>query len=112
MKNDFNSEYTIDISDLKYQTEKGLFHIFGEFFTSEINFVRNDQPDITSCVLSLGKKAGQSICPEHESFQNNNRHICYTKIPIQLYKGSKVLKCPDLNSANTYFHGRKYFWVF
>ena len=73
LKNDFNSEYSIDISDFQFQAEKGLFHIFGELFTSEINFIRNDQPDITTCALSLGKKAGQSTCPEHESFQNNYR---------------------------------------
>ena len=71
LKNVFSQEYTIDVSDLKFLTEKGVFHIFGEFFTSEINYVRNDQPDTTSCVLSLGKKAGQPICPEHEGFQNN-----------------------------------------
>ena len=70
MKNEFNSEYTIDISDFQFLMEKGVFHIFGEFFTSEINFLRNDAPDVTACVLALGKKAGQSICPEHESFQN------------------------------------------
>ena len=63
----------IDISNFKFLMEKGFFHIFGEFFTSEINLVRNEQPDITICVLPLGKKAGQPICPEHESFQNNNR---------------------------------------
>ena len=85
LKNDFNSEYSIDISDFKFQAEKGLFHIFGELFTSEINFVRNDQPDITSCALSLGKNAGQSTCPEHESFQNNYRCICYSKKYPHLY---------------------------
>ena len=44
--------------------------MFGEFFTSEISFVRNDAPDKTECTLSLGEIAGKSTCPEQESFQN------------------------------------------
>ena len=68
LKNSFNSEYTIDIMDSKFVTEKGFFHIFGELFTSEISFIRNDAPDITACALSLGKEAGKSTCPEQESF--------------------------------------------
>ena len=86
MKNDLNEEYEIDLSDFKFLTEKGLFHIFGEFYTSEINFVRNDQPDITSCVLSLGKKGGQSICPEHESFQNYYRFFVVQVVCWKLWK--------------------------
>ena len=73
LKSTLNDEYQIDLWDFTFLTEKGLFHVFGEYFTSEINLLRNDQPDITSCVLSMGKKAGQSTCPEHESFQNNHR---------------------------------------
>ena len=72
LKNDFNDEYTIDIWALKFVTEKGFFHIFGELFTSEISFVRNDAPDKTACTLSLGEIAGTSICPEQESFPENN----------------------------------------
>ena len=72
MKNDFNEEYGINIHDVKFVSEKGFFHIFGELFTSEINFVRNDPPDKSACVLSLGKDAGKSTCPEHESFPNDN----------------------------------------
>ena len=68
LKNDFNDEYTIDIWALKFVTEKGFFHIFGELFTSEISFVRNDAPDKTACTLSLGEIAGKSTCPEQESF--------------------------------------------
>ena len=68
MKNDFNEEYKIDLSTVKYVAEKGFFHIFGEFFTSELSFIRNDSPDKTECTLSLGEKAGQSLCPEQESF--------------------------------------------
>ena len=70
LKNEFNKEYTIDINDVKFVSEKGFFHIFGELFTSEISFVRNDAPDKTACALSLGKEAGKSTCPEQESFQN------------------------------------------
>ena len=70
LKNDFNSEYTIDIMDSKFVMEKGFFHIFGEYFTSEISFIRNDAPDITACALSLGKEAGKSTCPEQENFRN------------------------------------------
>ena len=70
LKNDFNEEYKIDLSTVKYVAEKGFFHIFGEFFTSEISFLRNDSPDKTECTLSLGEKAGQSTCPEQESFLN------------------------------------------
>ena len=50
--------------------EKGFYHIFGEYFTSEISFIRNDAPDITACALSLGKEAGKSTCPEQENFRN------------------------------------------
>ena len=70
LKNHFNKEYTIDINDFKFVSEKGFFHIFGELFTSEISFVRNDAPDKTACALSLGKEAGKSTCPEQDSFQN------------------------------------------
>ena len=70
LKNDFNEEYTLDISDVKFVSEKGFFHLFGELFVTEINFVRNEAPDKTECVLSMGKQAGKSTCPEHESFQN------------------------------------------
>ena len=70
LKNDFNEEYTFDISDVKFVSEKGFFHLFGELFVTEINFVRNEAPDKTECVLSMGKEAGKSTCPEHESFQN------------------------------------------
>ena len=70
LKTDLTEEYNMNILDLKFITEKGFFHVFGELFTSEINFVRNDAPDRSDCVLSLGKEAGKSICPEQESFQN------------------------------------------
>ena len=68
LKNFFNSEYTMGIMDIKFVTEKGFFHIFGELFTSEISFIRNDAPDKTACALSLGKEAGKSTCPEQEKF--------------------------------------------
>ena len=70
LKNDFNEEYTLDISDVKFVSEKGFFHLFGELFVTEINFVRNEAPDKTECVLSMGKVAGKSTCPEHESFHS------------------------------------------
>ena len=57
---------------MKFITEKGFFHIFGELFTSEISFVRHDAPDITACGLSLGKEAGKSTCPEQENFRNRS----------------------------------------
>ena len=75
LKNDFNEEYKIDLSAVKYVTEKGFYHIFGEFFTSEISFLRNDAPDKTECTLSLGEIAGKSTCPEQESFQNNIENL-------------------------------------
>ena len=68
LKNDFNEEYTLDITDVKFVSEKGFFHLFGELLLPEINFVRNEAPDKTECVLSLGEEAGKSLCPEHESF--------------------------------------------
>ena len=40
LKNDFTEEYSFDILDLKNLLEKGLFHLFGELFTAEINSVR------------------------------------------------------------------------
>ena len=40
LKNDFTEEYSFDIMDLKNLLEKGLFHIFGELFTDELNSVR------------------------------------------------------------------------
>ena len=40
MKNDFTEEYSFDILDLKNLLEKGLFHLFGELFTAEVNSVR------------------------------------------------------------------------
>ena len=70
LKNDFNEEYTLDISDVKFVSEKGFFHLFGELFVTEINFVRNEAPDKTECVLSMGKEAGKPMCPEHESFHS------------------------------------------
>ena len=68
LKNDFNEEYTLDITDVKFVSEKGFFHLFGELLLPEINFVRNEAPDKTECVLALGEEAGKSLCPEHESF--------------------------------------------
>ena len=71
LKNDFTQDYKIYFwTDIKFVIEKGFFHIFGELYTSEINFVRNDAPDKTECVLSLGKEAGKSTCPEQENFQS------------------------------------------
>ena len=107
LKNDFNSEYSIDISDFQFQAEKGLFHIFGELFTSEINFIRNDQPDITSCALSLGKKAGQSTCPEHESFQNNYRCIGSCEIRSSL-NVKKAQSTPNYSRNTDYLLFKKY----
>ena len=70
LKNDFTQDYKIYFwTDIKFVIEKGFFHIFGELYTSEINFVRNDAPDKTECVLSLGKEAGKSTCPEQENFK-------------------------------------------
>ena len=40
LKNDFTEEYSFDILDLKNLLEKGLFHLFGELFTAEVNSVR------------------------------------------------------------------------
>ena len=94
LKSDLDDEYQIDVWDFTFLTEKGVFHVFGEFFTSEINFLRNDSPDITSCVLSLGRKAGQATCPEHESFQNYYRF--FTKILTQRYIFTNILRKHDI----------------
>ena len=48
---------------------KGFFHLFGELLLAEINLLRTEPPDRSECVLSMGKIAGQHLCPEHEGFQ-------------------------------------------
>ena len=65
--------------DIKNLLEKGLFHLFGELFTAEVNSVRLEPPNIAECVLSMGKKSGQTLCPEYECFQFPK---CGISIPI------------------------------
>ena len=36
---------------------------------AEINLLRTEPPDRSECVLSMGRIAGQNLCPEHEGFQ-------------------------------------------
>ena len=49
--------------------EKGFFHLFGELYLDGINSLRSGPPDRSECVLSMGRIAGQHLCPEQESFQ-------------------------------------------
>ena len=64
LKNDFSEDYSINIQDLKNMLEKGLFHLFGELFSAEVSSLQTEPPDRSECVLPLGRKADQFLCPE------------------------------------------------
>ena len=76
--------------------EKGFFHLFGELYLDGINSLRSGPPDRSECVLSMGRIAGQYLCPEQESFQIKlqiqalnrlNNHINNTVLSIPILFG-------------------------
>jgi len=60
-----HEETFIDLTDFQNLVQKGFFHLFGELLMTEINSLRTEPPDRSECVLSMGRIAGQHLCPEH-----------------------------------------------
>ena len=60
--------------------EKGFFHLFGELYLDGINSLRTGPPDRSECVLSMGRIAGQHLCPEQENFQKLESTKCPANI--------------------------------
>ena len=69
LTNELQEEYKIGVMDVKNLVEKGFFHLFGELYLDGINSLRTGPPDRSECVLSMGRIAGQHLCPEQGSFQ-------------------------------------------
>ena len=97
--------------------------MFGELYLDGINSLRTGPPDRSECVLSMGRIAGQHLCPEQENFQIKLAYVTYgmshtpLRISAEIHSivQSRNLKAPTAHFIDTSFVGifsfRKHFVV-